>query len=55
MAHSHSPIRTGRQNEQGEYLPSLKGLIPCVIDYLFFLIAREERNVSISLTVWLDT
>jgi kinesin family protein 15 len=40
----------GANNSRGEEIPQLRGLIPRVFDYLFWLISREERNVSVCMS-----
>ena len=37
----------GAQTEAGEDIPELKGLIPRMVEYVFSIIAKEERNVRI--------
>jgi hypothetical protein len=42
----YTNYETGPTSSEGDISP-FKGLIPRVLDYLFWLIAREERNVMI--------
>jgi len=38
----------GAQTEEGEDIPELKGLIPRMVEYVFSIIAKEERNVRLN-------
>ena len=38
----------GAQTEAGEDIPELKGLIPRMVEYVFSIIAKEERNVRLN-------
>jgi len=39
-------LATGAMSPSGEFLPKMKGLIPRVLDHMYFLIAQSEKMVG---------